>query len=136
MRTSDDCTLRNVAAAALTSASTSPNPPVDRASPRLVRFRGVQRKVPYSRASIYRLMKERGFPRPKGLGGRAAFWDEAEVDEWIARRLAARDAGKQSVRAASQSPKNTRAKHEKAPMVAADKDIAVAAVAQNATAST
>ena len=40
-----------------------------------------------SRSMIYGLDQGR-FPRPVSLGGRAVGWIEAEVDEWLRRRIA------------------------------------------------
>lgn len=55
-------------------------------SERLLRFRSVQERVPYSHSQIYLLMKNGGFPRPVSLGGRAVAWRERDIDEWIESR--------------------------------------------------
>lgn len=37
-----------------------------------------------SRASIFRDMRDRNFPKPISLGPNYVAWDESEVDDWIA----------------------------------------------------
>ena len=48
-----------------------------------------------SRSTIYVRLDQGRFPRPVSLGARAVGWIEAEVDEWMRERIAARrsDAG-------------------------------------------
>lgn len=60
---------------------------------RLIRWPEVQRRVPFCRSQIYNLMAEGKFPRPiRGSdGGRASFWLESDIDEFIANRIAARN---------------------------------------------
>ena len=41
-----------------------------------------------SRSTIYVRLAEGCFPRPVALGGRAVGWIEAEVEEWVAERIA------------------------------------------------
>lgn len=43
--------------------------------------------------TIWRLMKRGEFPMPVQLSDNRIGWLEAEIDDWIARRVAARDAG-------------------------------------------
>jgi prophage regulatory protein len=65
--------------------------------PRLLSFPELRavKGITYSREHIRRLMKARRFPRAVKLGdapnARVA-WSEQEVDEYVADRLAARDA--------------------------------------------
>ena len=45
-----------------------------------------------SRSEIYRRIACGTFPKPVKIGERASAWSSAEVREWIAERVAARDA--------------------------------------------
>lgn len=57
-------------------------------SERFLRLMEVQRRVPYSRATLYQKMARNEFPKQVSLGGRAVAWRESEVDQWIAGRIA------------------------------------------------
>ncbi|HFZ8993825.1 TPA: helix-turn-helix transcriptional regulator [Citrobacter freundii] len=57
----------------------------------LIRFSEVQRRTGYSKAWIYRLLKEERFPPPVKIGSRAIAFVESEVDAWIEQRIAERD---------------------------------------------
>lgn len=63
--------------------------PADGSPARFLRLSEVRRRVPYSRATIYRLITAGQFPRPYSLGARAVAWLESEVDAWIAARVGA-----------------------------------------------
>ncbi|WP_183980188.1 helix-turn-helix transcriptional regulator [Tunturiibacter gelidoferens] len=52
-----------------------------------LRLPAVQRKVPYSKSSIYTMIAAGQFPAPYRLGGRAVAWLERDVDDFIRRRL-------------------------------------------------
>lgn len=68
---------------------------------RFLRLPEVQRRVPFSRSTIYRKIAAGEFPRPYDLGadpsrtctsGRTvAAWLESEVEDWIRARVAARE---------------------------------------------
>jgi prophage regulatory protein len=58
----------------------------------LLRLPDVRRRVSLSRSEIYRRIAAGDFPQPVKLGERASAWNAAEVDSWIAARIAARDA--------------------------------------------
>ena len=45
-----------------------------------------------STSEIYRRIAAGNFPAPIKLGERASAWSAAEIDSWIAERIAARDA--------------------------------------------
>ncbi len=63
-------------------------------TPRLLRLHEVLVRVPLTRATIYRAIRAGKFPKPcKPLDGRASAWSEAEIDAWIAERLASRAGG-------------------------------------------
>jgi len=62
------------------------------ATRRLLRLPAVVSATGLSRTSIYRAMTAGDFPRAVPLGRRAVGWDAAEVEGWIASRLAARGA--------------------------------------------
>ena len=58
----------------------------------LLRLPEVMARTALSRSAIYDLMGEGRFPRPAKIGGRINAWAEAEIADWIAARLAERDA--------------------------------------------
>lgn len=53
----------------------------------ILRLSEVQKRVPYSRSTIYLKVSRGEFPRPVNLGARAVGWLESEIDEWIAARI-------------------------------------------------
>ena len=53
-----------------------------------MRLAEVQRRVPYSRSTIYLKASRGEFPKPIDLGARAVAWLESDIDEWIASRIA------------------------------------------------
>jgi prophage regulatory protein len=57
-------------------------------SEKLLRLSEVQRRVPYSRSTIYLKVSRGEFPAPIDLGARAVAWLETDIDEWIAARIA------------------------------------------------
>jgi prophage regulatory protein len=57
---------------------------------KVVRLPGVKAQTGLSRSAIYKLAKKAAFPRPVQLGPRAVGWLQSELDEWLARRVAAR----------------------------------------------
>lgn len=58
----------------------------------LERLPQVKARTGLSRSELYRRIATGDFPRPVKLGERASAWSAAEVDRWIAERIAARDA--------------------------------------------
>lgn len=54
--------------------------------------REVVRRCGLSRSTLYRLTDEGVFPRPVALTSARSGFVESEVDQWIADRIAARDA--------------------------------------------
>jgi prophage regulatory protein len=56
-------------------------------SEKFLRLAEVQRRVPYSRSTIYLKVSCGEFPQPIDLGARAVAWLESDVDEWIAARI-------------------------------------------------
>jgi len=61
--------------------------------PRLERIAKVTARVGLGKSEIYRRAALGAFPRPVKLGGaRASAWDSREIDQWIADRIAERDA--------------------------------------------
>jgi prophage regulatory protein len=61
-------------------------------SRRVLRLPATIAKVGMGRDSIYRLGREGDFPRPVKLSERASGWFEDELDAWLAKRAAERDA--------------------------------------------
>ena len=72
--------------------SHNPGTPADGSPARFLRLSEVRGRVPYSRATIYRLITAGQFPRPYSLGARAVAWLESEIDAWIAARVEAAQA--------------------------------------------
>lgn len=60
----------------------------------LERLPAVKARTGMSRSEIYRRIAIGDFPRPIKLGTRASAWSAAEIDAWIADRIAARDQNK------------------------------------------
>ncbi len=56
-------------------------------SEKFLRLVEVQRRVPYSRSTIYLKIQKGEFPAPIDLGARAVAWLEGDIDEWIASRI-------------------------------------------------
>lgn len=56
-------------------------------SEKFLRLTEVQRRVPYSRSTIYAKIGRGEFPAPIDLGARAVAWLESDIDEWIAARV-------------------------------------------------
>lgn len=54
----------------------------------LIRLSEVQRRTGYSKAWIYRLLKESRFPKSVKIGSRAIAFVESEIDDWINQRIA------------------------------------------------
>lgn len=57
----------------------------------MLRLPEVERRVGFKRATIYRLIAAGEFMRPVKMGVASA-WPEHEINAWLARKLAARDA--------------------------------------------
>ena len=55
---------------------------------RFLRMSEVRNRVPYSRATIYRLISEGKFPRMINLGEHAVAWRESEINDWMQSRIA------------------------------------------------
>lgn len=55
-------------------------------SARLLRRREVERETGLSRSSIYRMMDEGTFPRPRRIGAQAVAWCSSAIDKWKAER--------------------------------------------------
>jgi prophage regulatory protein len=58
---------------------------------RLLRIREVIARTGRTRSRIYDDMSKGDFPQPVKIGGQAIAFVEAEVDDWIASKIAARD---------------------------------------------
>lgn len=54
----------------------------------LIRLPEVLRRTGYSKAWIYRLLKEERFPAAIKIGSRSIAFIESEIDEWINQRIA------------------------------------------------
>ena len=50
---------------------------------KLIKIADILEHIPYSRTQIYDFIAAGKFPKPIHLGGRAAFWIEAEVCAWL-----------------------------------------------------
>ena len=58
---------------------------------RVIRLPEVEAKTGLKHSSIYNRIAEGTFPRPVRLGSNSRGFVEAEVDDWIAARIAERD---------------------------------------------
>jgi prophage regulatory protein len=56
----------------------------------ILRLPAVKTRTGLSRSTIYLRVSQGAFPRPVSLGGRAVGWVEAEIQEWLQQRIAAR----------------------------------------------
>ncbi|MDC9597908.1 helix-turn-helix transcriptional regulator [Xenorhabdus anantnagensis] len=54
----------------------------------LIRLPEVQRRTGYSKAWIYKLISDGAFPQQVKIGPRSVAFIEAEIDNWIAQRIA------------------------------------------------
>ena len=55
----------------------------------VLRLPTVKARTGLSRSTIYLRIAEGSFPAPVSLGGRAVGWIEAEVNDWLAKRIEA-----------------------------------------------
>lgn len=55
---------------------------------KILRLRDVMARTGLARSTVYLRLSEGTFPRPVALGVRAVGWIEAEIDAWIAERIA------------------------------------------------
>ncbi len=62
------------------------------ASRKLLRLAALRGKLDVCTDTIYRWIRESGFPKPIKLSRNTGMWDEAEVDAWIEARAAQRAA--------------------------------------------
>lgn len=60
---------------------------------RLIAIEEVLRRVTLGRSKLYDLIKRREFPPPVKITPSRSAWLEAEIDAWIAERIALRDGG-------------------------------------------
>lgn len=58
---------------------------------RILRLPAVKARTGLSRSTIYLRVTVGNFPKPVPLGDRAVGWIEAEIDEWLGARIAARE---------------------------------------------
>jgi len=61
-------------------------------APRILRLRDVRERIGLATSSVYDLMKRGNFPRPVRISARSVGWPENEIDDFIADRIAERDA--------------------------------------------
>ncbi|MGJ0394944.1 MAG: helix-turn-helix transcriptional regulator [Methylocystis sp.] len=71
-----------------------------KSAPRYLREPQVLARVPFSRPTLHRRVKDGTFPRPVKVGPRAVAWLAGEIDAWDARIVAERDAQNAAVEAA------------------------------------
>lgn len=55
----------------------------------ILRLPAVKASTGLSRSTIYLRVAEGTFPKPVSLGGRAVGWLEAEIQQWLQRRIEA-----------------------------------------------
>lgn len=54
--------------------------------PSLLNADGVRHKYSLARSTVYRLMREAGFPPPIQIAARRVAWRTAEIELWLASR--------------------------------------------------
>ncbi|HIG2982598.1 TPA: helix-turn-helix transcriptional regulator [Klebsiella pneumoniae] len=54
----------------------------------LIRLPEVQRRTGYSKAWIYKLLKEKRFPAAVKIGSRVIAFVESEINDWVNQRIA------------------------------------------------
>ena len=64
----------------------------------VLRLPAVKARTGLSRSSIYKLAATGTFPNPIRLGARSVGWLEAEIDEWLDRRLTESRDGRRAAR--------------------------------------
>jgi len=72
----------------------------------ILRLPDVKRSTGLSRSTIYLRITRGTFPKPVSLGGRAVGWLEAEVQQWLERRMEARRSEGADVGATLGAPRN------------------------------
>ena len=55
---------------------------------RLITIKEVSTLIGFKRPTIYKYIKEKGFPKPIKLGSRASRWSYNQVMEWIEKQKA------------------------------------------------
>ena len=60
-------------------------------SPRLIRLPEVEKRTGLRKSTVYEYIARNKFPKPVQLGAKAVAWVEAEVNEWINKRIQQRD---------------------------------------------
>jgi prophage regulatory protein len=60
---------------------------VETVSDSFLRLADVQRRVPFSRSTIYLMISRGEFPKQISLGARAVGWLKSEIDQWIESRI-------------------------------------------------
>lgn len=63
-------------------------------SQQIIRLPAVLTKIGMSKPSVYNMIKRGDFPAPIKLGAKASGWVVAEIDNWIAQRVSARNTQK------------------------------------------
>jgi prophage regulatory protein len=71
---------------------TTENIPAPSANLVLLRLPQVKAQTGLSRSSLYRRIAMGAFPAPIKIGARASAWSSAEIEGWVAERIAQRDA--------------------------------------------
>jgi len=59
----------------------------------ILRLALLRKKVGLGTSSIYQMMAEGRFPRPRKIGKRAVGWIEADIDQWLLSRSASPQRG-------------------------------------------
>ena len=74
--------------------SSKPNSHIANPIRRVLRMAQLREKIPFSESHIYSLIAQGKFPKPFQLsGGRASFWYEEEIDDYLSSQRALADEG-------------------------------------------
>jgi prophage regulatory protein len=72
----------------------------------ILRLPDVKRSTGLSRSTIYLRIAQGTFPKPVSLGGRGVGWLEAEVQQWLQRRIEASRSEGSGVGTTLRTPRN------------------------------
>jgi predicted DNA-binding transcriptional regulator AlpA len=61
---------------------------------RAIRMAQLREKIPFSESHLYALIQKQRFPKPFQIaGGRASFWYEEDIDDYLSSQRALADVG-------------------------------------------
>jgi prophage regulatory protein len=74
--------------------SSKPNSQITNPIRRVLRMAQLRQKIPFSESHLYALISQGRFPKPFQIfGGRASFWYEDDIDEWLSAQKCSSEEG-------------------------------------------